>query len=296
MKTATKIWLIAAAALVVIGAAVCAYAVSADGLPAAEYETDTVEVTESFRGVSVRCDTEDIALLPSEDGKCRAVFAVPEQTAHSVTVQDGTLTVGTTDTGKWYEHFTLFPFGSPKLMLYLPQGEYDSLSVTASTADVAIPQDFTFENAEISVSTGDVDFSAAVPGRLCIGTSTGDIRIGHVTAGTLELSVSTGGTTLTDVRCKELSSRGSTGDLIMQDVTAAGTIKVERSTGDVRLERCDAAALEIATDTGDVTGSLLSEKVFFAQSDTGDVHVPETATGGTCKITTDTGDILITVQ
>lgn len=256
MKTATKIWLIIAAALTVIGAAVCAYAVSADGLPAAEYTTDTVEVTERFRSVTVRCDTEDIALLPSEDGKCRVTFTEPEQTAHSVTVQDGTLMIDTNDTRKWYEHLTLFSFGSPALTLSLPQGEYDLLSVAVST---------------------------------------GDIRVEHITAGTLDLSVSTGGTALTDVTCRELSSRGSTGDLTMEDVTAAGTITARRSTGDVRMSRCDAAALEITTDTGDVTGSLLTEKIFFAQSDTGSVHVPETATGGTCRITTDTGDISITV-
>ena len=68
-----------------------------------------------------------------------------------------------------------------------------------------------------------------------------------------------------------------------------------RSTGDVEFERCDAAELQIETDTGSVTGSLRSEKVFIAQSDSGRVKVPETASGGICRITTDTGRISIEI-
>ena len=58
----------------------------------------------------------------------------------------------------------------------------------------------------------------------------------------------------------------------------------------------DAAELEISTDTGDVKGSLLTEKVFITRSDTGRIRVPETVTGGKCKITTDTGNIEIEIQ
>ena len=70
---------------------------------------------------------------------------------------------------------------------------------------------------------------------------------------------------------------------------------MERSTGDVRMEGCDAAEIFILTDTGDVAGSLLSDKVFVVETDTGDVDVPRSAAGGRCEITTDTGDIRITV-
>ncbi|MBQ7565831.1 MAG: DUF4097 family beta strand repeat protein [Oscillospiraceae bacterium] len=295
MKTATKVWLIIAAALTVIGAAVCAYAVSAEGFVPAEFETDTVEVSESFLSIAIRCDTEDVTLLPSGDGTCSVTFFTPEKARPAVSVQDGTLVIETAETGEWYESFLRISFDAPKLTVCLPQSEYDLLSVAASTGDITIPQDFTFESVNISVSTGDVACRADAARQLRIATSTGDIRVEHVTVGMLELSVSTGRTALTDVTCKSLSSVGSTGDLTMSDVAAAGTITIERSTGNVHMERCDAAELEIATDTGDVTGSLRSEKIFFAQSDTGDVNVPETTTGGKCRITTDTGEIWITV-
>ena len=79
-------------------------------------------------------------------------------------------------------------------------------------------------------------------------------------------------------------------------ITFFGTeYAVDRSTGDVRLDRCDAAEISIRTDTGDVIGTLRSEKVFFVRTDTGRVDVPETAAGGKCAITTDTGDVSISL-
>ena len=59
---------------------------------------------------------------------------------------------------------------------------------------------------------------------------------------------------------------------------------------------CDAGELHVKTDTGDVTGSLLSDKIFFAESDVGSVDVPKTTTGGVCEIQTNTGNIAITID
>ena len=44
-----------------------------------------------------------------------------------------------------------------------------------------------------------------------------------------------------------------------------------------------------------MTGSMLTEKVFQVKTETGRIDVPDTITGGRCKISTDTGNILITL-
>ena len=81
----------------------------------------------------------------------------------------------------------------------------------------------------------------------------------------------------------------------MNDVIASGKFEIERDTGDVKFERCDAAEIFIETDTGNVKGSLLSEKLFIVDTDTGSKDVPKTVTGGRCEIDTDTGDVKITL-
>ena len=114
--------------------------------------------------------------------------------------------------------------------------------------------------------------------------------------GDAKIGVSTGEASVTDVSCNQFASQGNTGDICLKNVRAAGKCSVERSTGDVRFDGCDANSLFVKTDTGDVSGTLLSEKVFVTQTDTGRVQVPKTTAGGLCEITTDTGDIKITLR
>ena len=50
------------------------------------------------------------------------------------------------------------------------------------------------------------------------------------------------------------------------------------------------------TYTGDVEGSVLTDKVFIVRTDTGRIDVPKSITGGRCEITTETGNIKISVS
>ena len=114
--------------------------------------------------------------------------------------------------------------------------------------------------------------------------------------GDITVGVSTGKTYLTNVTCKNLMSSGDTGDISLNSVIAKEKFSIDRSTGDVKFEGSDAAEIFVVTDTGDVEGSLLSEKVFVVNTDTGEKEVPDTVTGGICEITTDTGDVKITIN
>ena len=321
MKRTTKIWLIAAALLIVVGGAIfcgtmlkTGWDFSAFGSP--YYETRTASVDEEFNNIYISCSTEDVSFLPSDDGRCSVVFYEAQKEEHVASVENGTLSIRRIDTRKWYEKISFFSFDTPKITVYLPQEAYNGLTVKGSTGDVTLPKDFSFEVIDISVSTGDVGCFASASGQIQITADTGDIRCEELAAGELELSVSTGEIKvrsvecagnakvsvstgkafLTGVSCKSFTSGGSTGDISMENVIAEQVITIERSTGDVIFDKCDAAELLIKTDTGNVTGSLLTDKIFIANSDTGHINVPETTTGGKCKITTDTGDISFTVS
>ena len=119
------------------------------------------------------------------------------------------------------------------------------------------------------------------------------IVLDTVCAGELAVEVSTGDAGLVDVRCQDLKSSGGTGDISLENVLVTDEIFIERSTGDVSFDGCDAAAIRVKTSTGDVTGTLLTDKVFWPKSSSGDVEVPDTKSGGDCEITTSTGDIRI---
>ena len=282
-------------------------------LSTVKYMTTEHTIGESFRDISVVTDTAEVVFEPT-DGPTGSVICREQQDAkHSVAVKDGTLVIAVAETRKWYDRIGI-NFGAPKITVFLPRGEYGALSVKTDTGAVEIPEDFRFARMDISEHTGLVTSRASVAEAVKVHTTTGNIRLENITAAALDLSVSTGkitvsgavcsgdvsirvstgNTILTDIACKNLSSTGSTGDLSLTNVIAAEEISVRRSTG-VRFLDSDAGEITVQTDTGKVTGTLLSPKVFLAESDTGRVLVPNTTTGGTCRIQTDTGSILLEI-
>lgn len=315
----TVIWLLVAVVLIAAGAALV-YAVmaplgwKASALDPVKYDTKTVQAGESFTRISITSLDEDIAFVPSADGRCEVTFYLPEYAQGTAAVKDGELTVKAEIASGWLSRFR-FTSRTAKITVSLPAGAYERLAVSEKTGDIDIPKDLCFAEADIKASTGTVSLHAPVSGPLTVTTSTGDIRLTDISAGTVKLytstgdvrvhdvtaegeihiTVNTGDVTLEKVRCGSLYTEGNTGELKMTDVLAAGKMTLNRSTGDVIFTRCDAETVSVRTSTGDVRGSLLSGKTFTAKSGTGDVHVPDTA-GGACEITTSTGDIRVTVQ
>lgn len=279
------------------------------------YETNIHEINEEFNNISIKTDTADIAFVPSNDGMCRVVCYEDAKKNHSVEVQNGTLTLDGVNNKKWYDYIGI-NIDPPKITVYLPEAEYSSLIIEESTGDIDILRDFKFKSIDVSLSTGDVKCYASAAEAIKIAASTGDICAESISASSLDITVSTGKVTvsdmtcdgnitigvstgktyLTDIVCKNLISTGRTGDISLKNVISTEKISVERSTGDVTLDSSDAAELFITTSTGDVEGSLLTDKVFITKTDTGRINVPNSITGGRCEITTETGDIKISIS
>ena len=294
-----KTWITIAVVLVVLGLILFVVAMSKNDwdfskLSTITYQTNTHTVTEAFQNISMETDIADIAIVPSEDRTCRVVCHEAENMQHIVTVQDGTLKIGLVDQRKWYEYIGI-NFGKTKMMVYLPETEYTSVHIHESTGDVEISKAFQFETMDIAVSTGDITSGASASKEMKIKTGTGDIELENLSAGILELSVTTGDTELMNISCENLFSKGSTGDIELENVVASQTLSIERSTGDVRFDRCDAPKIVAKTSTGHIKGTLLSDKQFAAQTSTGRVHVPQSAGQDTCQLTTDTGNIQIQI-
>lgn len=320
MRKATKIWLMIAALLVVVGCVMFALVMSAyqydfDKLSTETFETNIHEINNEFSNISMHTDTADITFALSNDGKCKVECYEEAKAKHSVAVQDDTLVIKVSDEKAWYDYIGI-NVDSPKIKIYLPETEYTSLFIDESTGGIEIPDNFKFESVDISLSTGAVQLSASASNSIRIEASTGSISVENISVGALDfsvstgtitvsgvtcagdanISVSTGKTHLTDVACKNLTSSGNTGDIFLNHVIAAEKFSIERSTGDVRFDGSDAAEIFVETDTGDVTGTLLTDKVFMTQTDTGSIDVPKATTGGKCEIHTDTGDIRISIK
>ena len=273
--------LITATVLFIVGIALLLGVFLSKGFDASIFETGSMETNAytpegDFDRIEIRSNAADIVFKPAADGKCRVVCIEQKKVQHKVSVENGTLTIGVLDSRGWLDHITFFS-KSPTLTIYLPEDRYQSLLVDGSTGDLSVPDSFSFGSADIRLSTGEIDFGAAVEGLL-------------------EIQVTTGDTTLEHVQAKEIRITGSTGRISLNNTLASDSLSIDMTTGNVRLSRCDAEHIDIQTSTGDVSGTLLSGKIFSASSSTGKIRVPENGSSGSCTIRTSTGDIQITIE
>ncbi len=276
----TKKWVIAAVVLILAGGLIFAGAMMAlnwdfNKLGTDKFLTNTYEVSGEFNKISIDSFTTDVEFIFTENEKCKVVCFEEEKLKHSVSVSEGTLVIKTEDFRKWYDHIGI-SFTVPKMTVYLPDSEYESLNLKTATGDVKLPKEFSFDKIEINGDTCDIECNASASSLIEIKTDTGDIELSNITAGEVKATV-------------------STGDVYFNNLAVKGKITVISNTGDVSLERSDADEIYINTDTGDVKGTLLTAKVFFTETSTGDVSVPKTVTGGRCEIKTSTGDIEVKI-
>ena len=296
-----------------------------------QMEEHITEITDEFRNIEIDVKVSDVEFRHAEDGAVKVVALESEKIRHIVTVENDTLKIQSVEEKwKWFD-FSWLSAKTPSVTVYLPENLYENLSISATTGDVCIPDGFVFGKADVEVSTGDVELSGGVRTTLRVRTTTGDIRIkgiaawgmdlevstgkitvnsgsaGYMSAastpelvnyGTVSIRVGTGALLMEDFTCGMLESTGGTGRIQLKNVVTRNGIFLKRGTGDIRFESCDAenGAITIETSTGDVRGTFKTGKNFTARSSTGHVHVPDSASGIPCKVTTSTGDIDITVE
>lgn len=216
----------------------------------------TFPVEESFRNIHLYTQSGNVELALSENEDCYVVCNMYAYMEPTVTVEADSLVFTLLDNMELNDHIGIY-FDMAKITVYLPQTEYESLSIGTYNGSVSVPSTFQFDEAEVLSIRGDVDFRADVKQDLSSETVYGNISLSNVNA--------------EEIICKA-------------------------EQGDIRLTDCDADSLKLETVNGNVTGNLLSEKVFTIAAETGNIDVPGTESGGSCEITTVHGNVEITVQ
>lgn len=281
MEKKTKAWLIVAAALILIGVILFGGVMTVLGwdftkLTTFSYGTNSYTINDEYKNMTIITKTANVEFVPSGDSSTSVICYEQEKAMHSVKVKDDTLVIELNDTRKWYEHIGI-SFTSPKITVYIPEKEFGDISVKATTGNICI------ENTEVR--------------SLDLSVTTGNIRLSGIRcSGDMRADITTGDTYVRNTLCHHFSAHGTTGDVELYNVIAEGNFDIKRLTGDIEFEGCDAAELYIKTTTGDIEGTLLTDKVFIANTVTGDVEVPKNTSGGRCELYTTTGDIEIDTE
>ncbi len=308
--------------LTVIGFATNGFDISA--LDKNKYSERSETVTEPFTSIRIDTDTIDVKLLKSGDGTCKIDWFEKKNQTNTAVVSDGTLQIRSEEKFT----FSLFSFKKTTVSIYLPDEEYERLSVEADTSDLYLSKELKLGAVNIELDTGDVLLYSSVDTlkletdtgdvllseisatKIDISTETGDLKLSGVTASETKIEVDTGdvriesstlGAFIHDadtgdlemkgVRCESATLSYDTGDVTMRDTLINGELKITGRTGDTSMYSSDAGSISIRLTTGDVYGELLTPKSFNVHSNTGKERVPAGTTGGVCAVECSTGDI-----
>lgn len=240
------------------------------------YTVVTQTVEEAFDSISVDGDNCDVRLIPSQDGVCQVEYPTHPEMTCSISVRGDTLEIVFQDNRTWNNSVGM-SFQPLEINLYLPQTQYDQLELVTVSGNITVPEDFSFTQSSIHTTSGEIQFTADNSGSFSLESVSGDLSAKGVAPQTLKVHT-------------------TSGDIHLSQVIASGSCTIDSVSGDVELQDCDGEKFTISTTSGDVEASLRSGKTFSTQTVSGEVEVPSNTSGGSCEITTVSGDITCSVQ
>ncbi len=311
-----KIILIITAVLVVIGLGLVVGAYAAGGsFEIKKVTTNTYYAEETVQRIVIHASGQEVTVQKSDTDQCYVVCDESENIRFAVKTENGTLTVTEQDARQWYDHIGIFS-RAMKVTVYLPEGVYEELSVTASGGSIVCQErSFVFTSAYITTSSGGVKLDMQVTSTLSVKLSSGSLDISNCSPETLSVFSGSGSIHLTDCSSNRLSVRASSGSVALTNsrsgsvisectsgsvkltnVVCQDKIQVKSTSGSIKLESCDAPAVELSANSGSIRATLLTGKVFDVHSDSGKINYPPSdRAGGSCTAETDSGSIRIEV-
>lgn len=297
MKKGTVTALIIAGVCIIAGIATCTCALAvqgfrADGINTLKFDVAVKEVDESFDSLEIKSLECDVNVLPSSDGICRVESKDSNKIYTEVYVSNGTLEIVRKDVRGWYERIGVWFYDELSINVYLPDAEYNVLSVDSASGDVKISDFFTFSSADISAVSGDINTACIVNGDMNAECTSGNVEIQNGANGSMTVSSVSGSIELSDIAPSSLTVKTTSGEAELKNVLVSGHVKLISVSGDIELDGVDADTLDIETTSGEVSGSLLSPKNYVTQTTSGSVRVPTSdSSAGECRIRTTSGDI-----
>ncbi len=314
--------LITAFAMMGVGLALMCSAVALYGTELVIGEENFMEkthtITEKVTFLKVSDAESDIRILPSSDGTCTVRCYDRESIFHTVTLDGQTLTVEQVDGRKWYEKIGFFLWWTqPRTVtVYLPLGEYKTLTLKTVSGDIQVPDGYIFSSGELKTTSGNISFESEVRQGLVAQTTSGDVTLremgadtvvakttsgdvrleGVQTSGAVTATTTSGKVSLSKVICGDLQASVTSGDVTLSEVEAWGNLTVSSTSGDISFDYIGAHKdMKFSAVSGDVEGTMVGRKNFSVKTVSGSVSVPQSGGFGQCRIETTSGDVQVRI-
>lgn len=323
MNSSNKKIIIGSVICMVIGAILMLAVFIAVGFDLSKINTRHLEkkmysLSDDFDSIKVDIGDANVYFVLSEDNNCRIETMETKNMSYDIEVIDGELIISVNNNEKWYDRMVFFSWEEEKMIIQLPKSEYEMIYVKNKYGDVKISDKLSITDVDITVNSGDVKLSGIKNSEnINVDSNSGDVKLSNIEKAdniniksksgyiklsdiekskTVSLKANSGDIKVNDCTAKDIQLQTNSGDVETKKLLAESSIVVQTNSGEVDLSKNDAEEFNIKTNSGDVTCSFLTDKIFITHSNSGDIHVPDSVSGGKCEIKTNSGDIRVKIK
>ncbi len=300
--------------LVAAGIIISFIALAAMGFRWSQPESDswsshTYVVEQSFSHMDINA-SGNVRLLPAQGNQTTVVYETIEGVDYDITVTNDTLEIHRNDKRKWYQRWILWAEDSD-LDIYLPQQTYQSLRLSAYSGNMEIPAFFSFDQADIYNSGGNINFTANVHGELSLETVSGNIytsgnhsRSLHVEAVSGDILVESvtleedlyaqtvsGNLHFIDVKGQHITTTSTSGDILVESATINGDLHAQTVSASLTLNDVLCQDIVATSTSGDMEiNHLIAQGHIQADNISGDIQL-QACDAASLTLETVSGDI-----
>ncbi len=129
-----------------------------------------------------------------------------------------------------------------------------------------------------------------------VKNKSGEISLnGSDIKGAISIKSENGAFTAEDVECENLTAESDSGDLYFKNFRSRVAVNISEKSGNLKFRKSDANVFIIDSKSGNVDAEFVSPKIYTVESKSGKVNIPESLSGGMCKIKTGSGNIRVTI-
>lgn len=270
MKRNTKIVLISACALIVLGTAICACAFAAVDFDihmlstpedsTREWHLEAVPSGEIER-IRVNALADNIRVRRSGTDEIIVTYYTSQYGGYELENENGELTLeyAALKDRKWYEYLTV---------------DFSGSHSDKNSIEIDIPADYDGE-VWIEAATGSVELvNLKLNGTLSSKSTTGSMTLCDVQAVSVEASVTTGEVELeTVVTSGDISVSFKAGGARLENVISEGEVTARGTTGDIDMYIVEAESITAECTTGSINGYSVCSGSTALKATTGDINI-----------------------
>ncbi len=250
MLRLTKILLITGGAIFALGVVVTVggiFAIRSSAKKNTEvtYEKQEVVITDDVSAIKVGEVSQDVEIKPSEE---------------MVTISQN-----------WFNDSKSFDH---PVVIYLPEGTYDSAQIDSVSGDITLPEGYVFNDIKLDTTSGEITSLCGSAGEINVNTISGEVKIANCTPSNISVNTTSG-----YIFFDDMTVGGNTDlDTISGEVTLTNLetkdISVSTTSGDIILKNLTTGTADFDTTSGEVSGTVTGDHEYDADTVSGDIEIP----------------------